>query len=181
MTEVFLNRDREGAATTYLITWVCYGAWLPGQSGVVSRKQNRFGGRFLEPKADWKRQSRNQMAQEPYLLDSVRRQVVLKILHEVCSYRGSTMLAAHVRTNHVHTIITANCRPKEVLIAMKAYSSRALNESELDGPDRRRWARHGSTHYLWTGDAVRAAIQYVVREQGEPMAVFEMPAVPAPR
>ncbi len=175
------NRDREEAATTYLITWVCYGARLPGQSGIVSRKQNRFGGRFPEPKAAWERQSSSRMAQEPYLLDSVRRQMVLNAMHEVCSSRGWTMLAAHVRTNHVHTIITANCRPEQVLIALKAYSSRALNESELDDPDRRRWARHGSTRYLWTGDAVRAAIHYVVREQGEPMAIFEMPPALAPR
>jgi REP element-mobilizing transposase RayT len=121
------------------------------------------------------------MAQEPYFLDSVRRQVVLKTMHEVCSYRGWTMLAAHVRTNHVHNVVVANCQPEQVLTAMKAYSSRALNESELDDPDRRRWARHGSTRYLWTGDAVRAAIHYVVSEQGEPMEVFEMPAAKAPR
>ena len=61
------------------------------------------------------------------------------------------------------------------MTAMKAYASRALNEHVLDGPGRRRWARHGSTRYLWTGDAVRAAIRYVVCEQGESMAVFEMP------
>ncbi len=58
--------------------------------------------------------------------------------------------------------------------ALKAYTSRALNDRALDGPDRRRWARHGSTRYLWTTDAVRAAIQYVVRQQGKPMAVLEM-------
>ena len=31
-----LNPDRQGgeeAATTYLITWACYGAWLPGREG----------------------------------------------------------------------------------------------------------------------------------------------------
>jgi hypothetical protein len=43
----------------------------------------------------------------------------------------------------------------------------------------RRWApalaRHGSTRYRWTRDAVRAAIQYAVHEQGESMAVFETP------
>ena len=181
MTPKRLNRDREEAATTYLITWVCYGAWLPGQSGIVSRIQNRFGGRFLEPDAGRERQSRRQMAQEPHLLDSVRRQVVLKTIHEVCSCRRWTVLAAHVRTNHVHAVITANCQPEHVLTAMKAYSSRALNEFELDGRDRRRWARHGSTRYLWTGDAVRAAIHYVVSEQGEPVAVFEMPTAPTPR
>jgi REP element-mobilizing transposase RayT len=100
---------------------------------------------------------------------------VLKTLQEVCSCRGWTLLAAHVRTNHVHVVTTADCKPEQVMTAMKAYSSRALNEHGQDGPRRRRWARHGSTRYLWTKNAVEAAIQYVVCEQGEAMAVFEIP------
>ena len=171
-----LNRDREGAAPAYLITWVCYGAWLPGRSGAIPRTQNRFGAPFLEPNISREQQSRNRMTQEPYLLDAVRRQVVLKSLQEVCSCRGYTLLAAHVRTNHVHVVTKANCRPEHVMNTMKAYSSRALNESAPDAPGHRRWARHGSTRYLWTEDGVRAAVQYVVREQGESMAVFETPS-----
>ena len=115
------------------------------------------------------------MVQEPYVLDIVRRRIVLTSLQQVCSWRDWTLLAAHVRTNHVHVVVRAPCKPAQVMSTMKAYSSRALNERALDGPDRRRWARHGSTRYLWTADAVRMAIQYVVHEQGESMAVFEMP------
>lgn len=118
----------------------------------------------------------NRMSQKPYLLDSTRRQVVLRSLQEVCSCRGWTLLAAHVRTNHVHLVATAGCKPEPVLNAFKAYSSRALNHLAPDSPNCRRWARHGSTRYLWTSAAVSAAIHYVVREQREPMAVFEMPA-----
>jgi len=113
------------------------------------------------------------MTQEPYLLDATRQRVVLRSLHEVCSCRGWTLLAAHVRTNHVHLVATAGCKPEPVLNALKAYSSRALNHLRLDRPNRRRWARHGSTRYLWTSAAVSAAIHYVVREQGDAMAVFE--------
>ena len=119
-------------------------------------------------------------AQEPYSLDSARRQVVLNSLKEVCHHRGWTLLAAHVRTNHIHIVITGNCKPEGILIAMKAYSSLALNKHELDDIDRRRWARHGSTSYLWTRDTAQAAIHYVVHGQGEPMEVFEAPAS-APR
>ena len=173
------NRDREGAeeaATTYLITWACYGAWLPGQDGGVPRTQNRIGSPLPEPNAHKERHSGNRMTQEPYLLDVVRRQVVLNSLRQACSCRGWTLLAAHVRTNHVHVMVTANCKPELVMTAMKAYSSRALNQCALDLPDRRRWARHGSTRHLWTGYSVWTAIQYVVREQGPSMAVFEMPS-----
>jgi hypothetical protein len=48
-----------------------------------------------------------------------------------------------------------------------------LNDRGLDAPDRRRWARHGSTRYLWTRESVLAAIYYVVHEQGAAMAVYE--------
>ena len=113
------------------------------------------------------------MKQAPYGLDSVRRQVVLKTLQEVCSCRGWTLLAAHVRTNHVHVVTIADCKPEHVLNALKAFSSRALNDIALDNPGRRRWSRHGSTRYLWTSEAVLAAIHYVVYEQGDPMAVFD--------
>jgi hypothetical protein len=43
---------------------------------------------------------------------------------------------------------------------------------DRDGPDRKRWARHGSTRWLWKDEEVQQALQYVVDEQGEPMALF---------
>ncbi len=171
------NRDRQGAdATTYLITWVCYGAWLPGENGAVPRTQNRFGAPFPEASPNRVRQSRKRMEQPPYRLDALRRDVVLKSLQEACSCRGWTLLAAHVRTNHVHVVIAANSHPEAVMTTLKAYASRALNRQLLDSPGRRRWARHGSTRYLLTTAAVRAAIQYVVCQQGKSMAVLEMPS-----
>ena len=52
----------------------------------------------------------------------------------------------------------------------KAYASRNLNLAE--NLHRKRWARHGSTRWLSTDQDVREAIQYVVEEQGQPMAIF---------
>ena len=54
--------------------------------------------------------------------------------------------------------------------AFKSYASRALN---LQEPSQPRWARHGSTRYLWSADQVSAAVGYVVSEQGGDMAVYE--------
>src|SRR5713226_9177732 len=111
------NRDRQGAEcqgaapTTYLITFVCYGTWLPGQSGAVPRTQNAFGARLSEADAGQEQRARSGMSQKPYVLDARRRQLVLSCLQEVCSCRGWTLLAAHVRTNHVHLVTTATCKP----------------------------------------------------------------------
>src|SRR5947209_5000337 len=90
------NRDREEAereARTYLITWACYGAWLPGQDGSVPRTQNRFGSRLPESNTNKVRHSGNRMTQDPYLLDVVHRRVVLNSLGQVCSCRSWTLLA----------------------------------------------------------------------------------------
>jgi len=162
------------APTTYLITFVCYGARLPGEPGAISRIQNQFASPLPEADGGKEQQARNRMTQQPYVLDCVPRDAVLRTLQEVCSCRGWRLLAAHVRTNRVHVVITADHSPERVMNTLKAYSSRALNRMALDSPDRRRWARHGSTRYLWTSDSVSAAEHYVVHEQGEPMAVFEM-------
>jgi REP element-mobilizing transposase RayT len=132
-----LNRDREGAPTTYLITWACYGARLLGQEGAVPRAHNGFGARLPETDVARELLSKSRMPQELYLLDSVRRRVVMNSLNETCCHRGWMLLAAHARTNHIHVVITGNCKPEGILIAMKAYSSRALNKHELDGIDRR--------------------------------------------
>jgi hypothetical protein len=45
-----------------------------------------------------------------------------------------------------------------------------------DSPDRKRWARHGSTRFLWNPANVDAAMRYVIEEKGEPMALFVEPA-----
>ena len=55
----------------------------------------------------------------------------------------------------------------------KSYASRRLNRLNPEEGDRKRWARHGSTHWLWKSEHVSAALHYVVDEQGEPMAIFQ--------
>ena len=82
------------------------------------------------------------------------------------------MLAAHVRSNHVHVIVEAGIRPERIMNEFKSYASRALNQLTSEEPDRKRWARHGSTRWLWKDEDVRKALRYVIDEQGEPMALF---------
>jgi REP element-mobilizing transposase RayT len=113
------------------------------------------------------------MNQPPYLLDEGSRLIVVQALREVCSHSDWTLLAAHARTNHVHAIVEAEAPPERVMNAFKSYASRSLNRAGYGSPDRKRWARHGSTRWLWKDDEVRDAIRYVVERQGEPMAVFK--------
>jgi REP element-mobilizing transposase RayT len=157
----------------YFITFGCYGAHLHGdESGSVDRRHNLFGGRLVAADPQRAGAERRSMVQPPYAMDSESRVVVLHALAEVCSHRGWNLLAAHVRSNHVHVVVETDVRPEKVMNDFKAYASRALNRLEREKPGRRRWARHGSTRWLWKGPDVREAIRYVVEEQGEPMVVF---------
>ena len=56
------NRDRQEAdRPVYLITFVCYGTWLPGQAGAVDRSHNRFGSRLREPDPVEEQRARRRM------------------------------------------------------------------------------------------------------------------------
>jgi REP element-mobilizing transposase RayT len=112
------------------------------------------------------------MIEPAYKLDQTSRAEVMRALPDVCTHRGWVLLAAHIRTNHVHIVVDAEDRPESVMNAFKTYASRRLNAIYPDERNRRRWARHGSTRWLWTREDVSAAVRYVVEDQGEPMEMF---------
>jgi REP element-mobilizing transposase RayT len=142
-------------------------------SGSVDRTHNLPGTRLVEPDPERLAAESRKMDQSPYRMDRVRRELVLAALLERCRLRQWTLLAAHVRTNHVHMVVEAEAPPERVMNDVKSYASRRLNRTDLDGPARKRWARHGSTRWLWKSEHVSEAIRYVVDEQGDPMSVFE--------
>jgi REP element-mobilizing transposase RayT len=93
-------------------------------------------------------QAEGQMYEPPYLLDAARRRVVLGQIKETCERRNWALIAAHVRANHVHVIVQSDVTADDTMDALKAYASRALNRSGLDGARRKRWTRHGSTAFV---------------------------------
>lgn len=109
------------------------------------------------------------MLEAPYTLDWETAQRCLKAIREVCSVRDWQLIAAHVRTTHVHCVAGGIAEPNRAIADFKAYASRALNRTE---GNRKRWAREGSTRRLAGSDAIRAAVRYVTEDQGEPMAVY---------
>ncbi len=157
----------------YFITFACYGAHLHGdESGSIDRHHNVPGSRLAKGNADRVAVKREQKDEAPYSLDGDRRAAVVSALRHVCSHRRWGLLAAHVRTNHVHAVVEAEGPPEIIMNSFKSYASRSLNRLGIDESDRKRWVHHGSTRWLWSDEDVRAAIKYVVDGQGEPMEVY---------
>ena len=72
----------------------------------------------------------------------------------------------HVRTTHLHVVLSGTESPDRMMTQMKAWATRCLREAALIDNGTKPWARHGSTVPLRTPQAVEAACRYVVEGQG---------------
>jgi REP element-mobilizing transposase RayT len=107
------------------------------------------------------------------VLGTQRRAVVDRTIREVCEYRDWVLHALNVRSNHVHIVVSAACRPEYAMTSFKSWSTRRLREARLIAPGIKIWSRHGSTRYLWSDDALVAACLYTEEDQGEDLALHE--------
>ena len=109
----------------------------------------------------------------PLVLGSSQRTSIAAAIRETCQFRKWTLLAHNVRTNHVHTVVTANRDSELVLIALKANATRQLRLDNLWRHDISPWARKGSQIKLWTERSIARAIDYVLYGQGNDLPDFD--------
>ena len=158
----------------YFISFRSYGTWLHGdQRGSIDRLHNRYGEPYLPPNEAWQRHNRKQLKTELSSLGARERASVEKAIRETCSVRKWHMQAFNVRTNHVHTVVTANRKPGLVLNAFKANATRQLREDQLWPHASSLWADKGSKIKLWNERSVANAIDYVLNGQGEDLPKFD--------
>jgi REP element-mobilizing transposase RayT len=158
----------------YFITVTTYGTWLHGRSpGSVDREHNEPDTAFLPADVAEEAAQFGRLRQPPYRLDEARRRIVLNTILEVAKHRRWRLWAVHVRSNHVHVIVTPAVPPEKVMADFKAWASRRLREAFAEDTDRDRWTQHGSTRYLWTDAALENEIVYVLDRQGEPLARYD--------
>lgn len=160
----------------YFITFSTYGTWLHGSSkgkGSVDAEHNVFGTPFIEPDTQREQQAREVMVQPVYVMGRAEREVVCKAIVQLAKERGWNLWAVHVRSNHVHVVISADRDPGRVMSDLKGRASRDLTLAGFDNAERRRWTRHGSTLHLFREEDVEAKIRYTLDEQGERMAWYD--------
>jgi len=116
---------------------------------------------------------RSRLKRDPVGLTAKRREAVEEGLRETCDVRGWTLRAINVRTNHVHTVVTADRRPELVMNAFKANATRKMVEGLVWQPGAKPWSRHGSTRYLWSENSVSRATDYVINCQGDELPNFD--------
>jgi len=166
--------DHNAFPLAYLITFRGYGTWLHGDvRGSIDRSHNIYGTPRIAPNPRLERSDAAQLRNEFITFNPAQRQTIEQAIRAVCRHRQYALCAANVRTNHVHTVVSAPCKPEPVMNAFKSYGTRALRRAGLISQTTKPWVRHGSTRYLWKERHVERAIEYVLYGQGDEPPSFD--------
>ncbi len=167
-----------------LITWTCYGTWLPGdRRGYVSDtlrrgesripKQNTPGTPYTaDDKHTRKLASQRQKWPTVHLTDA-QASVVAERLVDSAKERDWRIVRGAVMSNHVHVIIV-ECPDDGPTVRRALKGPTQAGLSELADRPRRWWTRGGSDRYLHTEDAIRNAVTYVARQKGILAEIIDM-------
>jgi hypothetical protein len=99
------------------ITFTCYGTWLHGDKRhSVDLRHNIPLTPYLIPHEKLYQYEQKILSEPVYLLSAPQhRSIALASIQEVCQYKNWSLLAAHARSNYVHLVIHAYCKPEDIL------------------------------------------------------------------
>lgn len=159
----------------YFISFRTYGSWLHGDArGSIDRFQNKYRSPYIPPNVKWNDQNTRRLKAPPVRLGAPQRTSIKAAIRETCEIRNWSLDAINVRTNHVHTVVSAtNKKPEIVLNAFKANATRRLREDQLWTHPLSPWADKGSKRRLWNEKSVQRAIDYVLYGQGDDLPDFD--------
>lgn len=173
----------------WLLTCSTYGTWLPGdpRGSVTSvrdvrpgeapspsrREHSVYGEPFEPPNRHLHGSAGLLLSAPPVLLTTEQAKIVVRQFADTAEYRGWKLLAAAVMANHFHVVlgVHAETEPRKLLTDLKAYASRGLNETTTR-TNNKWWTRNGSRRRILDQAALDAAINYVLRKQPNPLAIW---------
>ncbi|MGH7242885.1 MAG: hypothetical protein ACREJD_05650 [Phycisphaerales bacterium] len=148
----------------YFLTWSCYGQRLHGDGrGLVDRAHNILGAAYLAPDPLRVEAERALMRSPRFTLTTEMCRVAEPALYSVADEEGWAIIAANVRSTHVHVVV--DCRekvsPEDATVAFKSRITKELGLAGLVGRDPDVWAVHGSTRWINHAAGLYGAIAYV--------------------
>lgn len=158
----------------YFISFRTYGTWLQGDKrGSIDRFHNAYRSPYIPQNATWHRYNKQKLKSEPLILKASQRRSTERAIRETCKVRKWLLQAISVRTNHVHTVVSARPKPDLVLNAFKANATRQLRADGVWPQSFSPWADKGSKRNLWNEQSIAKAIDYVVNGQGDDLPDFD--------
>ena len=158
----------------YHITFTTYGTWLHGDKrGSVDKQHNQYRSAFVSPNAGLRKKEQANLKNPSVILNKNIREAVLKAILQVCGHRGWDAHAVHVRSNHIHIVVSGKEKPEKMMVDFKAYATKTIRKnSNNQAIFRKYWSRHGSAKYLWTKENLVSTVDYVKNRQGKIMSLW---------
>jgi REP element-mobilizing transposase RayT len=158
----------------YFISFRTYATWLHGDKrGSIDRFHNRYREPYIPPNDKWRHYNEQHLRAEPLILKARHRKSIEEAIRDTCNIRNWLLQAINVRTNHIHTVVSANRKASLVLNAFKANATRQLRQDGLWPCPFSPWSDKGSKRRLWNERSVARAIDYVVNGQGDDLPDFD--------
>jgi REP element-mobilizing transposase RayT len=157
-----------------LITWTCYGTWLPGDDrGSVSnkvneysayeRKQNQVGELPLAGDERTRGFARSHQKWDTEELTVDDAACVAQSLCTLADERNWTIHRAAIMRHHVHAVV-ANCPDDGPMVRRVLKGVTQADVCRERGQSQKLWTQRGSDRYLNGAEAIEAAIQYVAEQ-----------------
>jgi REP element-mobilizing transposase RayT len=158
----------------YFISFRTYGTWLHGDKrGSIDRFHNTYRSPYIKRNENWRHYNERRLKAKPLILKAKQRRSIEAAIRETCNIRKWLLQAINVRTNHIHTVVSANRKAGPVLNAFKANATRQLREDGCWPHSFSPWADKGSKRRLWNEQSVAKAIDYTVKGQGDELPDFD--------
>jgi REP element-mobilizing transposase RayT len=176
----------------WLLTWTCYGQWLPGDArGFVGNVKDDDGSRnkhnipgtpYVADKPELEAWVREQMKGDPVILDQRDAVSLIVQFQETARIRQWELEAASVMYNHIHLVVgvPGDPDPQHILEIFKSWSTRALKKHRPLPTNGSFWTAKGSKRKLADERAMSDAVYYVVKKQPNPLVVWSKSEIDEP-
>jgi REP element-mobilizing transposase RayT len=170
-----------------LLTWTCYGNWLPGDArGYVSNthlasggwlpKENVPGTPYTKDDPLTRHQTRTLMNEPPARLSAEEALCAAEALVEAARKRGWRILRAALMANHVHVVI-CDCPDNGPRVRRILKGTSQAKLSDKAGINKSWWTNGGSDRYLHGDNSILAAIKYVAEQEYKLVEIIDMQVV----
>ncbi|QOY90572.1 transposase [Paludibaculum fermentans] len=113
-----------------------------------------------------------QAKSRPFLLEKPHRELILETIRKTSAATNYELLAAHIRTTHLHIILDTPSTPEQSMGDLKLACTMALKAANLADAEDRIWADYGHIRPLRSPYALTQAINYILNGQGAPMDIY---------
>jgi|SRR5882757_7501227 len=113
----------------YLITFRTFGTWLHGDERAsvdTHKNKNIYGAPKITANENLQNLMKANMSQSPVLLNKEQQSSVEEAIKQVCLNKNFRLYAINVRSNHVHTVVSAQLFPEPSLSFLRSMRQECL-------------------------------------------------------